>query len=173
MSPTMPKNNRRQHKRLKIHHSVSVPVHLFPVIPFIGHPVRAQSVNISSGGMAIKINLPVEGSKLKKGKKIKIHFRLPGHPIEECHGLIRHQFSLENEAVSVGIRFTKISKKLQAELARMAEDNEMCDTRTKEQPNPWCLPTCAYFGLCRKPIKIPDNELLSTNHLEIAFQSIL
>jgi len=166
-------NNRRKFTRLRIDKFVKVPVQIFPVIPFIGETIEADSVDISAGGMALRILNSLEYQELRKGSKIKIHFRLPGHTLQECTGkVVSHRFGKNETHCHMGIRFMKISKKLLSELQHMAMDNDSCDNRVQTQKNPWCLPTCTFFNLCRKPIK-PKNEInAKLERFEISFQAL-
>ena len=166
----MKKNNRRRAKRLKIDHSVKVPVQISPILPFIGKTFEAESINISAGGMALKVDMGPAQDKGKKGTQIKIFFRLPGHPLQECKGKITHQFELDSKETMIGIKFTKASAKIVELLNHMAMDDEACDQRIKQEATPWCLPVCSFHCLCRKPLRTPTLDTKQLEKFEIALQ---
>jgi|GEM_PF-3624780 len=167
----MKTRNRREHKRLRIEKSVKIPVYISPVVPFIGSPLTAHSLNMSNRGLAIRVQgEKSELSKLKVGAKLKIHFRLPPGKIQECRGVVTHQTNIDLEEMVLGIRFTKISRNITEDIGHMIEDNESCDKRILEEQNPWCFPSCSFYKLCRKPIRAPETDHRDKDLLEIALQ---
>jgi hypothetical protein len=72
----------------------------------------------------------------------------------------------------IGIRFEKCPAQLRHELEAMAADNEACDRRIQETADAWCLPTCAFMDLCRKPIRPPTTAQGHADRIEIALQSL-
>ena len=72
----MKKNERRKFRRLKITKPSKVPVQIHPVIPFIGDAIHANAINISEGGLSLKINSIDELSEVKRGAGVKVHFRI-------------------------------------------------------------------------------------------------
>jgi hypothetical protein len=72
----------------------------------------------------------------------------------------------------IGVRFTKIASAVSTELSRMAKDNLACDQRISDGEHAWCLPTCSFYSLCRKPLRLDDHSRQADGSLEISFQSI-
>lgn len=165
----MSANNRRKSDRLRIDRSVRISVQIFPVMPFLGEPVEAILSNISPGGMALTVKDDRYENELKKGRQIRIHVRMPGSAIEECRGTVTHSY-INRSAHVLGVRFTKISSELLKELQHMSKDNAACDTRIASGDNAWCLPTCSFYALCRKPLRLTDENTPATDLLEISFQ---
>jgi hypothetical protein len=58
------------------------------------------------------------------------------------------------------------------ELSRMSKDNAACDQRIASGEHAWCLPTCSFYSLCRKPLRLDDDHRAADGSLEISFQSI-
>jgi c-di-GMP-binding flagellar brake protein YcgR len=168
----MKKQNRRHFSRIRIDRSVRIALQIFPVMPFLGHPIDAGLVNLSPGGLALAIDPNEKSEGLKKGRLVKIHFRLPGMPLEECAGLIGHNYLTQQGERVVGIRFTKVSAGVIKELERMCVDNTACDRRVRENQNVWCMPTCGFYSLCRKPIRQEDGNIAMPDPLEISLQGI-
>lgn len=100
-------NNRRRAPRLRIHRAMPVPIHIFPVLPFLGESVEANLLNISTTGMALLVTLMDPKHKIGRGTKIRIHFRLPRQPLFECVGEVVRNRKSENDETLLGIRFTK------------------------------------------------------------------
>lgn len=113
--------NRRQHPRVRVDRSMQVPVHLFPVLPFLGEAIDAHLVNISATGMAIIANLSPAKAKIAKGAKIKIHFRLPGQPLTECVATVVRNSSLDEEEHFLGLRFNKPPRSLASAIQKCVE----------------------------------------------------
>ncbi|MDE2290928.1 MAG: PilZ domain-containing protein, partial [Elusimicrobia bacterium] len=63
--------------------------------------------------------------------------------------------SKKGETFAVGIAFTKIAKKFQQKIARMAEDDVDCNTRVSLGLPEACVPTCSFHSLCNKTQKAP------------------
>lgn len=166
----MKSSNKRKHKRLRIDRTVRVPVHLFPKMPFIGQAISATLINLSAGGMALAIDGTSSKNFSFKKNRIKIHFRLPGKPLQECWGRVTHTWESQSNGCTVGIRFEKCPAQLKQELESMAADNEACDTRIEQTQEAWCIPTCSFFDLCRKPIR-PAATGHASDRIEIALQS--
>jgi c-di-GMP-binding flagellar brake protein YcgR len=164
--------NRRKFKRLRIDRSVRVPIHLFPEMPFIGKAVEATLSNISAGGMSLEIVELSKKTPLLRGTKLKIHFRLPGQSIRECKAVITHHFHDVSTVHSLGIKFINLPKPVAHELQQMTVDNESCDRRLREESAPWCIPTCSFYSLCRKPLRPVTNGHHATDHFELAFEAV-
>jgi hypothetical protein len=168
-------SDRRLSRRLKIDRSVRVPVQLASLIPFIGNFVEAGLINISEGGMALVLRMEEPSpQKMARGQNIKVHFHLPGRPLQECQAQVRHRFHYADGRIALGIRFTRIGQSLVKDLRRMAEDFENCERRIDAagDGHPWCDVLCAFHPLCRKPLRVVSSEMPSLP-LEIALQGIL
>jgi hypothetical protein len=142
------------------------------VLPFLGLAVDANLLNISAGGMAIVIHKLGGKNKINKGLKSKIHFRLPGRPLCECLGVITHRIELNESETFLGIRFTKVPASLVDAIHKMADDNERCDIRIRDQETPWCESQCSFYSLCRKPLRQLNSHSHRFPEFEIAFQDV-
>lgn len=149
----MKKGDRRRSKRLRIDRSVRVPVQIAPILPFLGDAVGADSINISEGGIALKVPGMPGTERLERDARIRIHIRLPGRPLLSCTGIVRHKVAADKGGIFLGILFRDLPVGIRMEIERMAVDNELCDDRIERERSPWCLPTCSFRGLCRKPIR--------------------
>lgn len=165
-----PSLNRRKSKRIRIPQNTRVPVHIFPVLPFLGMSIDTTLLNISAGGMALVVETTRLKGQIPKGKNLRIHFRLPGHPIWECSAKIAHNIRLNEEESYLGIRFSKMPLRLEKTINAMASANDRCDRRIEELSKPWCEPSCAFFGLCQKPLKINEEPEAPSSGFEIALQ---
>jgi c-di-GMP-binding flagellar brake protein YcgR len=161
--------NRRQHARLRIHRSIAVPIHIFPVLPFLGESVDATLLNISSGGMALVADFSKSKQKMPKGTKIKVHFRLPGQPLCECTAKITHNINVGGADAFLGISFVKAPPSLIKSITQMCRDNDRCDERIRTLPKPLCESACSFYSLCHKPLRRNDDDA-EKSALEIAFQ---
>jgi hypothetical protein len=166
----MKSTNKRKHKRLKIDRSVRVPIQLFPRMPFIGETLPASLVNLSAGGLAFSLETETPKKVPKRGTEIKIHFRLPGKPLQECWGVITHTWE-SDFGLTMGVKFTRIPAQLKHEFEIMAVDNGTCDTRIEQSRDPWCIPTCSFYDLCRKPIRPNPTDDSPMDRFEISIQS--
>ena len=116
-----------------------------------------------------RIDLP---KVIRKGGTLKIHFRLPGSILTECRAVISHRYKLDETNDYLGLKFTNKPLVLSRAIHQMAFDNEMCDRHIQEMSRPWCDPSCAFLGLCRKPLREKQGSpRLSNIPLEIAIQS--
>ena len=162
------RSNRRRDKRLKIPGRTKVNVHLLPVLPFIGVPVEGSVANLSASGLGLTLFDPEAPDAVRKGSKVKIHFRVPGHRLVACAGRVVRNEHGGGRRRGIGIRFTSVPAAFRRLLALMIEDNAACDSRIRNMRAPMCRPTCSYFALCVKPLK-PQPSL--GRPLEIALQS--
>ncbi len=167
----MSAQNRRKFDRLRIDRSVRISVQLFPVLPFLGESIDVGLVNISPGGLALSIADAAHHKELKKGHEVRVHIRLPGLAIEECTGTVTRRYSTAGGKNVVGVKFTKVSAAVSKELVRMSKDNALCDQRVASGEHAWCLPTCSFYSLCRKPLRLDDGRA-NEGPLELSFQRI-
>lgn len=149
-----------------------VPVQLFPVLPFVGPSVDADLVNLSAGGMALLIDNGPADTRLARGGRLRVHFRLPGLPLTECRGIITHAAPERSGGwLRLGVRFIKAPLALAERLQRMLIDDEACDARIAESRQPRCDTACAFHSLCSKPIRETAGALSSVQ-FEISLQRI-
>lgn len=147
-----------------------VPVQVYPVLPFVGPSVEGALVNLSTGGMALFLNTESSGTRLARGGKLRVHFRLPGIPLSECRGVITHAVTDRASGwLRLGVRFLKTPPALAQRIARMVIDNAACDARMDEQSQPRCDLSCAFHSLCNKPIRDTSGSLPGPQ-FEIALQ---
>src|SRR5690242_18129741 len=117
--------NRRRHKRFRIPTSPVVTVQIFPVLPFVGHGVRAELENLSLTGMAIVLSAE-DARKLASRKRLRVHFRLPGHPFWECRADVRRDEARDDGRRAVALAFSQTPAGFERHLQRMTMDNELC-----------------------------------------------
>lgn len=158
MSHTNHKNGRtterRRHARLPMVEGMIEPV-LIQVGPD-GKPGSASSsgqpaiiTNLSAGGMSLLMFL-----EPPRARQLDMVLSLPGLERVPITGrVVRvHQ---KGPTYNVGIAFTKIEKRHQNQISRMAEDHGDCRTRIALKLPEVCLPTCTFHALCAKPQKGP------------------
>jgi hypothetical protein len=61
----------------------------------------------------------------------------------------------KGETYQVGIEFSRIAKKYQKQITRMANDDVDCNTRVSLGLPEACVRTCTFHALCTKPQKAP------------------
>lgn len=109
--------------------------------------------NISSGGMA----LIAFGAKetFKQSTKIQMVFDLPGLAKAKINGKIVHVES-KKEMQTLGVKFLNLAQTLKNKITKMANDYMDCESRLAFNVPDVCIgQSCHYFGLCKKPQKLP------------------
>ena len=158
-------------KRLKIDRNVRIQVQIHPIMPFIGETIGAGLVNLSAGGMAIAVSHTGDEFPIRRGSRVRLHFRLPGGPLSHCVARVSHVFDVNPGLDLVGLKFLKLPQTLRALFERMVRDNDECETRLREVEQPWCDTRCAFRSLCRKPLRTPAESGLEFDSIEIALQA--
>lgn len=136
---------RRQHRRFSVVEGMIEPITLQ-----LGTDGKSQPVimtDLSAGGLSLLMFC-----EPPHAKSFEMILAIPGldrMPIEAS--IVRvHQ---KGETYSVGLSFTKISKKFQERLASMADDNADCETRVALRLPEACTRDCKFHMLCAKPVK--------------------
>jgi len=147
---------RRRHARLPVMEGIVEPI----IVQFAsadgqetakaspGQP--AILTNLSAGGMSLLMFLePPHARRLDMILNIPGLERLPiaGHVVRV------HQ---RGPTYNVGISFTQISKKHEAQISKMAEDHADCETRIGLKLPEVCVKSCTFHALCAKPHKMPS-----------------
>lgn len=105
--------------------------------------------DLSAGGMSLILFL-----EPPKTKTLEMVLNLPGLVEIPIEGRIV-RISERGQTYNVGIAFTKISKKHQAQIDEMAQDHLDCETRLSLKLPESCVPKCRFHALCAKPQKAP------------------
>lgn len=109
----------------------------------------AVLTNLSAGGMQLITFLAPPHAK-----QFKMTLTIPGLDNLPVTGRVV-RVTKKGETFSVGIAFTKIAKKFQRQISRMAEDDGDCNTRLSLGLPEACVPTCSFNALCNKSQKAP------------------
>ena len=137
---------RRQHRRFTVVEGMIEPITLQMSD---GKSEPAIMTDLSAGGLSLLLFREPPHTK-----NFDMVLAIPGLdrvPIEAA--IVRvHQ---KGETYSVGLSFTKISKKAQDRIASMADDNADCETRISLRLPEACVQTCNFHALCAKPAKAP------------------
>jgi hypothetical protein len=105
--------------------------------------------DLSAGGMSLILFL-----EPPKTKNLDMVLSLPGLMRIPIEGRVVRVLE-KGQTYNVGIAFTKISKKHQAQIDEMAQDHLDCETRLSLQLPEACVPKCQFHTLCAKPQKAP------------------
>jgi hypothetical protein len=162
MSPknAKPGQDRRRHPRFAVVEGMVEPIninidalkparndhHTSPVAP-TSQP--AILTDLSAGGMSLILFMAPP-----KSKALDMMLNIPGLAGVSIQGQVV-RISQKGETYNIGISFTKISKKHQDSIDRLAHDNLDCDIRVALKLPEACVPTCKFNALCAKPQKGP------------------
>ncbi|OIO07749.1 MAG: hypothetical protein AUJ52_09625 [Elusimicrobia bacterium CG1_02_63_36] len=105
--------------------------------------------NLSQGGLALITFLAPPRTKC-----FKMTLTIPGLDHLPIEGRVV-RVAKKGETFSVGIEFTKIAKKYQKAIQRMADDDADCNTRVSLGLPEACVPDCGFHYLCTKTQKAP------------------
>lgn len=105
--------------------------------------------NLSQTGLALITFLAPPHTK-----SFKMTLTIPGIDHLPIEGKVV-RVSKKGDTFSVGIHFTKIAKKYQRMIQRMAEDDGDCNTRISLGLPEACVPDCGFHYLCTKTQKAP------------------
>jgi len=105
--------------------------------------------SLSAGGMSLITFLAPPHAKT-----FKMTLTIPGLDNLPIEGQVV-RVSAKGETYQVGIEFTKIAKKFQNQITRMAHDNVDCNTRVGLGLPEACVPDCSFHLLCTKAQKSP------------------
>lgn len=150
--------DRRRHARLPVVEGM-----IEPITVKFGAPEKAAAkgaatppvsqpailTNLSAGGMSLLMFLDPPHAK-----RLDMILTIPGLDHLPIEGKVV-RINQKGETYNVGIAFTKISKKSQAQISNMAQDNMDCETRIALRLPEVCVATCAFHELCVKPQKGP------------------
>lgn len=105
--------------------------------------------SLSAGGLSLITFLAPPHAK-----KFQMMLTIPGLDHLPIEGkVVRVQ--KKGETFCVGISFTKIAKKYQKQITRMANDDVDCNTRLSLSLPEACVPDCRFNLLCSKTQKAP------------------
>ena len=105
--------------------------------------------NLSAGGMSLILFLEPPHTK-----KLDMVLNIPGLSQVPVEGKVVRVLE-KGQTFNVGIMFTKISKKHETQISRMAQDHIDCETRIGLNLPDACVPGCSFASLCTKPQKMP------------------
>lgn len=154
-------NERRAHRRLAVVSDLVEPIVLSyapdpkekkkgkDAIPKHLRTQPAVLTDLSAGGLQLITFLAPPHAK-----SFKMTLTIPGLDNLPVTGRVV-RVSKKGETYSVGIAFTKIAKKFQRQITRMAEDDTDCNTRLSLGLPESCVPTCTFQALCNKSQKAP------------------
>jgi hypothetical protein len=140
---------RRQHRRFSVVEGMIEPIALQMSAASTGKSQPAIMTDLSAGGMSLLVFC-----EPPHAKSFAMVLEIPGLervPIEVS--IVR--VNQKGETYSLGLSFTKIQKKVQDRIARMADDNADCETRVSLRLPEACVPDCKFHMLCAKPVKAP------------------
>ncbi len=105
--------------------------------------------NLSAGGMSLILFL-----EPPKTKTLEMVLSLPGLSEIPIEGKVVRVIG-KGQTFNVGIAFTKISKRHQAQIDEMAQHHLDCETRLSLKLPEACVSDCTFHSLCAKPQKAP------------------
>ena len=152
-------NERRRHARFALVQDLVEPIVLryapssagkdADILPSYLKTQPAVLVDLSAGGMSLITFLAPPHAK-----QFKMTLTIPGMNRLPIEGRVV-RVAKKGETFNVGIQFTKIAKKYQKLINRMAEDDSDCETRIGLGLPEACVPTCSFHHLCTKTQKSP------------------
>jgi hypothetical protein len=105
--------------------------------------------NLSAGGMSLILFI-----EPPRTKKLEMVLHIPGLGEIPVEGKVVRVLE-KGQTFNVGIMFTKIGKKQEAQILQMAQDHMDCETRIALKLPDACVPDCRFAALCAKPQKMP------------------
>lgn len=105
--------------------------------------------DLSAGGMSLLMFLEPPHTK-----KLDMVLTIPGLSHVAIEGKVV-RVNQKGETYSVGIAFTKIGKKHQAQISEMAQQHLDCEMRIALKLPEVCIQTCSFHALCAKTQKAP------------------
>lgn len=105
--------------------------------------------DLSAGGMSLILFL-----EPPRTRTLEMVLNLPGLTKIPIEGKVV-RVNEKGQTFNVGIAFTKISKKHQAQINEMAQDHLDCETRVALRLPEACVSDCTFHTLCAKPQKAP------------------
>lgn len=153
-------NERRAHRRLAVVSDLVEPIVISyapdakdkkgkDAVPKHLRTQPAVLTDLSAGGLQLITFLAPPHAK-----SFKMTLTIPGLNNLPVTGRVV-RVSKKGETYSVGIAFTKIAKKFQRQISRMADDDGDCNTRLSLGLPESCVPTCSFNALCNKSQKAP------------------
>jgi hypothetical protein len=114
-------------------------------------PLEGELVNISTEGVGVLFY-----DKVRRRKRFWILLDLPG-PLKGVRLRGKVVWAEKDPAgTHVGIQFLKPSPGAVQAIARMAHNYKVCEANISVAIRDACRRDCAYWDLCRKPIKKTD-----------------
>lgn len=140
---------RRQHRRLSVVEGMIEPISLELTDDGGAKSQPAIMTDLSAGGMSLLMFI-----EPPHAKRFEMTLEIPGLESVPIQASIVRVLK-KGETYSVGLSFTKISKKIQDRIAGMADDDADCETRVALRLPEACVPDCRFHALCAKPVKAP------------------
>ena len=151
--------DRRRHRRLSVVSDLVEPIVLSyapdprekkaAAVPKHLRTQPAVLTNLSAGGLSLITFLAPP-----QAKTFRMTLTIPGLDHLPVTGRVV-RVSKKGETFIVGIAFTKIAKKFQRTISRMADDDADCNTRLSLGLPESCVETCSFHQLCTKTQKAP------------------
>lgn len=154
---------RRRYKRFTATAFLRMPVHLGPVPPFFGSPVKGRLIDLSAGGMALLID-----EVIPLNTKLKIVIGFPNQWKIEGTAQVRRLVPMKNKYM-IGLEFHVLPEGVQERINKMSTDYIDCEARIQEKKKDVCKIDCAFFSMCTKKQKLEPIVNLDVA-LEVAFQ---
>jgi hypothetical protein len=154
---------RRRYKRFTATAFLRMPVHLSPVPPFFGKPIKGQLIDLSAGGMALVIDevIPLN-TKLQMGITFPDRTRVEG----TCQ--VR-RIVPKGAKYMIGVEFQFVAQEMCERIDKMSTEYIDCETRIAEKKTEVCRMNCAFYSMCNKSQKL--NPTFDENiALELAFK---
>jgi c-di-GMP-binding flagellar brake protein YcgR len=154
---------RRRYKRFTATAFLRMPVHLSPVPPFFGRPVKGQLIDLSACGMALVID-----EVIPLNTKLQMSITFPDHTVVQGTGQIR-RIVPKGAKYLIGVEFQFVAEEMSARIDKMSTDYIDCETRIAEKKAEVCRMDCAFYSMCQKTQKL--NPTLDVDvALELAFK---
>lgn len=136
---------RRKKKRFSVLEELDIPI----LIQFedTDEEVEGILVNLSASGIGI-----ISFNAFPEGKRVNLTLKFEQLEVENLEGDIVWR-SNDKDACRMGIKFTRIDRKLAVCIDAIADDYISCDIRISLGTIDVCFPECKYYGFCKKKEK--------------------
>ena len=140
-------SEQRKHRRVQSNAFGGIALTLTPAPPFFGDPVEGTLVDLSGGGLAVRVP-----EMVPTATRLRLSIKFSFRPAVTCTVSVRRAVPA-GKAYLLGLQFLDLSGALADELVRMSADYDACDHRIREDQTPTCLRSCAFFRYCDKAQK--------------------
>jgi len=140
-------DDRRHHPRFRSTAFSGIPIRLKPLPPYFGDTLPGTLVDLSAGGMAIRID-----EVIPEKTKLDMELIFPDRTVLKSKVNICRT-AKKNKEYLIGIEFMGLPEFMKEKINKMSFDFLACEKRIKDKAAEICLAQCTFFNICDKPQK--------------------